>query len=93
MDPKVLDFTWKQNRLNKDKEALKAELMGVLNKKPKKDEDKTDTKKAVNGQVNGIAKNDNSASFRKVAEAQRGSEFKSNAQQMFKWARWTRIKI
>ena len=50
MDPKVMDFTWKQNRLNKDKEALKAELMGILNKKPKKDDE---TKKNTNGQVNG----------------------------------------
>lgn len=28
------DFTWKQNRLSKDKEALKAQLMNVIKKKP-----------------------------------------------------------
>jgi hypothetical protein len=26
------DFMWKQNRLSKDKEALKAQMMGVLKK-------------------------------------------------------------
>ena len=34
-DPKVLDFTWKQNRLNKDKEALKNSMLDVIRKKPK----------------------------------------------------------
>lgn len=34
-DGKVLDFTWKQNRLSKDKEALKKSLMNVIAKKPK----------------------------------------------------------
>ena len=34
MDEKVFDFTWKQNRLNKDKEALKAKMLDVLKKKP-----------------------------------------------------------
>ncbi len=41
-DGKVLDYTWKQNRLSKDKEALKAQMLGVFNRKPeKKDEDET----------------------------------------------------
>jgi hypothetical protein len=35
MDDKVFDFTWKQNRLNKDKEALKAKMLDVLKKNPK----------------------------------------------------------
>jgi serine/threonine protein kinase len=35
-DPKLLDYTWKQNRLSKDKEALKAQMLGILKKKPKK---------------------------------------------------------
>ena len=35
-DPAVFDYTWKQNRLAKDKEALKSSLMGLLAKKPKK---------------------------------------------------------
>lgn len=34
-DAKVTDFTWKQNRLSKDKEALKAQMLGILKKKPK----------------------------------------------------------
>jgi len=34
MYEKVFDFTWKQNRLNKDKEALKAKMLDVLKKKP-----------------------------------------------------------
>lgn len=33
-DPKVMDYTWKQNRLSKDKESLKAQMMGVIRKKP-----------------------------------------------------------
>ena len=35
-DPKVFDYTWKQNRLAKDKEALKNSLMNIIAKKPKK---------------------------------------------------------
>ena len=35
MDPKVYDFTWKQNRLSKDKEALKNSMLDVIRKKPK----------------------------------------------------------
>ena len=35
LDPKVLDFTWKQNRLSKDKEALKNSMLAVISKKPK----------------------------------------------------------
>lgn len=35
MDAKVLDFTWKQNRLSKDKEALKNSMLDVIRKKPK----------------------------------------------------------
>ena len=34
-DGKVLDYTWKQNRLSKDKEALKAKMLGVINRRPK----------------------------------------------------------
>jgi hypothetical protein len=39
-DGKLTDFTWKQNRLSKDKEALKAQMMGILKKKPKEQETK-----------------------------------------------------
>lgn len=35
LDPNLLDFTWKQNRLNKDKEALKNSVLNVIRKKPK----------------------------------------------------------
>ena len=38
-DPKTYDFTWKQNRLSKDKEALKASLLNIIHKKPKKQHD------------------------------------------------------
>ena len=34
-DNKILDFTWKQNRLSKDKEALKNSVLNVIKKKPK----------------------------------------------------------
>jgi hypothetical protein len=37
LDPKLLDFTWKQNRLSKDKEALKNSMLDVIRKKPKND--------------------------------------------------------
>ena len=35
-DPNTLDYTWKVNRLAKDKEALKSQLMNLIAKKPKK---------------------------------------------------------
>jgi hypothetical protein len=39
-DMKVMDYTWKQNRLSKDKEALKNSVLNVINKKQqKKDEE------------------------------------------------------
>jgi len=41
-DPLVLDYTWKQNRLAKDKESLKKELMSLIQKKPKKEDKKDD---------------------------------------------------
>lgn len=34
-DTKVMDYTWKQNRLSKDKEALKNSMLDVIRKKPK----------------------------------------------------------
>ena len=44
-DPKTLDYTWKQNRLSKDKEALKNSMLDVIRKKPKDGEkDKADMK-------------------------------------------------
>lgn len=35
LDHKLLDFTWKQNRLSKDKEALKNSVLNVIKKKAK----------------------------------------------------------
>lgn len=34
-DGRIMDFTWKQNRLSKDKEALKNSMLNVIRKKPK----------------------------------------------------------
>ena len=45
LDPKQLDYTWKQNRLSKDKESLKASMMDVIRKKPKDPTKETDIKK------------------------------------------------
>lgn len=47
LDPKVNDFTWKQNRLSKDKEALKNSMLDVIRKKPK--EAKPQGPSSVNG--------------------------------------------
>jgi len=46
-DGKLLDYTWKQNRLSKDKEALKAQMLGVINKKPKGEEGQSQAKKVA----------------------------------------------
>ena len=35
LDPTLMDFTWKQNRLSKDKELLKSSMMDVIKKKAK----------------------------------------------------------
>ena len=34
-DGRIYDYTWKQNRLSKDKEALKNSMLNVIRKKPK----------------------------------------------------------
>ena len=39
-DNRLMDFTWKQNRLSKDKEALKNSMLNVIRKKPKANEKK-----------------------------------------------------
>lgn len=36
LDPKIPDYTWKQNRLHKDKEALKNSVLNVIRKKPQR---------------------------------------------------------
>lgn len=35
LDVRVFDYTWKQNRLSKDKEALKNSMLNVIRKKPR----------------------------------------------------------
>ena len=37
-DLTIFDFTWRQNRLNKDKEALKNSVLNVIKKKGKPDD-------------------------------------------------------
>ena len=41
MDAKVFDYTWKQHRLSKDKEALKNSVLNVIRKKPAEKETAT----------------------------------------------------
>ena len=36
LNNKIFDYTWKQNRLSKEKEILKASLMTLINKPTKK---------------------------------------------------------
>jgi len=48
-DPRVYDYTWKQNRLSKDKEMLKSAMMNVIKKKPKKEGEKDDAKAGAAG--------------------------------------------
>ena len=38
-DLKSNDYTWKQNRLLRDKEALKNSVLNVIKKKPKKEQE------------------------------------------------------
>ena len=35
LDGRVFDYTWKQNRLQKDKESLKNSMLNVIRKRPK----------------------------------------------------------
>lgn len=51
LDPKVMDFTWKQNRLSKDKEALKNSMMDVIRKKPKNETSKMPKESVVPAQA------------------------------------------
>ncbi len=39
-DPKVLDYTWKQNRLKRDKDILKDQIANLIGKPKKDGEDK-----------------------------------------------------
>ena len=94
-DAKVFDYTWKQNRLAKDKEALKNSLMNIIAKKPKKQADPAAYDRQPNdgaGDDQGNAKKDSAVGHEvgqqrrtnkdQMGNANRGSEFKKNAQQM-----------
>lgn len=39
-DPKVLDFTWKQNRLKRDKDLLRDQIEALIGKKKGEEKDK-----------------------------------------------------
>ena len=39
-DGRIKDYTWKQNRLSKDKEALKNSMLNAIKKKPKRQNNK-----------------------------------------------------
>ena len=45
LDVRVFDYTWKQNRLSKDKEALKNSMLNVIRKKPRMAAGAVSTKK------------------------------------------------
>lgn len=84
-DPKLFDYTWKQNRLSKDKEALKASLLNIIHKKPKKGQNDQ------NGNDQGYKKQDQTElgvtpetrhegiKAAKQQSGNRGSEFKKGA--------------
>ena len=118
-DPLIFDYTWKQNRLSKDKEALKNSMLNVIRKKPKaatgaapargaaaadtagdQGYGATATKKdAVGAQgmvVDQAAQQSHPANRASAAAASkqianRGSEFKNNAQQMLN--KWTNDRV
>lgn len=45
----MLDYTWKQNRLSKDKEALKNSVLNVIRKKPAEGKKLEENKQQVTG--------------------------------------------
>ena len=48
----MFDYTWKQNRLSKDKENLKAQMLGVLGKKKPAEKEKNTKQETSYGQTN-----------------------------------------
>jgi len=49
----LFDYTWKQNRLSKDKENLKAQMLGVLGKKKAPEKETKNAKQETSyGQTN-----------------------------------------
>lgn len=53
---KTFDYTWKQNRLNRDKEALKKSVLGVIKKEEQKKKEDSKIQAAGSGIVSGQAK-------------------------------------
>jgi len=51
LDPKIPDYTWKQNRLHKDKEALKNSVLNVIRKKPARPAADMDTNLQAQNQI------------------------------------------
>ena len=49
LDSKILDYTWKQNRWSKDKEALKNSVLNVIRKKPAEGKKLEENKQQVSG--------------------------------------------
>ena len=74
-DGRIMDFTWKQNRLSKDKEALKNSMMNVIRKKPKMQVN-NDSKPRESGNDQGYG-----VTAKKEALGERGMIVDSNAQQ------------
>ena len=64
-DPKVPDFIWNKNRLVLEKEALKQNLMKVISKPIKKQENEEAGEQQTKGGPK-IDKNSNTVSFRKI---------------------------
>jgi len=58
LDSKSMDYIWKQNRLSKDKEALKNSMLDVIRKKPKDGKEgteKKDVRNSIMPRESGIA--------------------------------------
>ena len=82
-DAKMFDYTWKQNRLSKDKENLKAQMLGVLGKKKPAEKEKAKQETSY-GQTNAGHAGTAMGNTAVKAREQRGSELKNSAQQMLR---------
>lgn len=58
-DPRIFDYTWKQNRLSKDKEALKNSMLNVIRKKPRAAATKENAQDAGDQGYGATAKKEN----------------------------------
>ena len=57
-----MDYTWKQNRLSKDKEALKNSVLNVIRKKAKSPDDNKMAVAVTGGHIPQITSNTKNAS-------------------------------